>query len=76
MRSLGLVATTVAAQRMLARSASGTAGGALITWHDVDRFTVTATRPLAMQIDGEAVEPAPQVEFTAHPRALVVMSHN
>lgn len=76
MRSLGLVATTVAAQRMLARSASGTAGGALITWHDVDRFTVTAARPLAMQIDGEAVEPATQVEFTAHPRALAVMSHN
>lgn len=75
MRSLGLVATTVAAQRMLARSANGTAGGALVTWHDLDRFTISATRPIAMQIDGEGVDSATQVEFTSHPAALAVMSH-
>lgn len=74
MRSLGLAATTVAAQRMLARSGRGDAGGDLVTWHDVDQFTVTTSRPLAMQVDGEGVDPVTEVHFSAHPRALRVIS--
>ena len=74
MRSLGLAATTVAAQRMLARSANGTAGGALVTWHDVDDFTIGTSRPMEMQIDGEGVDPVTSVRFTSHPQALRVIS--
>lgn len=74
MRSLGLVATTVAAQRLLARHERGDAGGALVTWHDVDRFTVSASRPIAMQIDGEGVPPVTQVDFTSEPAALRVLA--
>mgnify|MGYP006275017321 CR=1 FL=1 len=74
MRSLGPVATTIAAQRMLTRSSRGDAGGDLVTWHDLAAFTATARRPIAMQIDGESVPMVTQVVFAAVPDALRVLA--
>lgn len=74
MRSLGPFATTVAAQRMLARSSRGDARGALVTWHDQAAFTITSRRPIAMQIDGEGVAPVTRVDFRSEPGALRVLA--
>ena len=55
---------------MLFRSRLGR--GALVAWHDVSAFTITASRPVEFQIDGEGLGPVSEVVFTAHPDALRV----
>jgi diacylglycerol kinase family enzyme len=61
------------ARRILTRSTGGTAGGGLILWHDQDHFTLTASRPVEFQIDGEGMGPTTEVVFTSHPEALRVV---
>jgi diacylglycerol kinase family enzyme len=41
--------------------------------HDLDRLTVWADRPTALQLDGEAVGDRVSVHFRAHPQALSVV---
>jgi diacylglycerol kinase family enzyme len=62
-----------AARRMLTRTTGGTAGGGLILWHDQECFTLSATRPVEFQIDGEGMGPTTEVVFRRHPDALTVV---
>lgn len=74
-RRLGVPTALVAATRMVSGSTrAGTARGAIVLWHDVDRFEVRARWPLAVQIDGEGVGERTQLVFTAHRSALRVVA--
>jgi diacylglycerol kinase family enzyme len=64
----------VAARRMLTSSSGGTARGGIISWHDQPSFTLTAQRPVALQIDGEGVGATTEVVFASHPAALRVVA--
>lgn len=44
----------------------------VVAWHDVAEFQITATRPTAMQVDGEVVGDVTDVTFRSVPRALRV----
>jgi diacylglycerol kinase family enzyme len=68
-RSLGVVSTVVAARRMLARSTAGSSRN-LVAWHDLGEFSVTAARPVPMQLDGEGMGKVTHVTFRAVPEAL------
>lgn len=55
-------------------AASGTSPhDALLVWHDQSGFTLTAHRPVEMQIDGEGMGKTTEVVFTSHPHALRVV---
>lgn len=76
-RRLGLPTALVAATRMVTGSPRpGTARGSIILWHDVPRFWLRATRPVPLQIDGEALGPRSSVAFTSRPMALRVVAPN
>jgi diacylglycerol kinase family enzyme len=62
-----------AARRMLTRTSGGSAHDGLILWHDQSTFTLTATRPVEFQIDGEGMGSTTEVVFTSHPAALTVV---
>jgi diacylglycerol kinase family enzyme len=63
-----------AATRMLTSSTGGDARGGLIVWHDQLSFTLTAARPVELQIDGEGMGATTEVVFTSHPAALAVVA--
>lgn len=44
----------------------------IIAWHDVDEFSITASRPTAMQVDGEVIGDVEEVRFRSAPAALRV----
>jgi diacylglycerol kinase family enzyme len=71
-RRLRIPTALRAATRMLTRSTGGSARDGLILWHDQPGFTLTATRPVEFQIDGEGMGPTTEVVFTSHPAALTV----
>jgi diacylglycerol kinase family enzyme len=71
-RRLRIPTALRAATRMLTRSTGGSARDGLILWHDQAGFTLTATRPVEFQIDGEGMGPTTEVVFTSHPAALTV----
>jgi len=48
-------------------------GRRLVARHDLDTFTVTSTRPIAVQLDGDYVGEREQVVFRSVPRALAVV---
>lgn len=73
-RRMRVPTALVAARRMLARSAGGTARGGLGLWHDLPGFTLRASRPIALQIDGESIGPTTEVVFAHHPDALPVVA--
>lgn len=74
-RRLGVPTALVAATRMVTGSArAGTARGAITVWHDVDAFTLTARRPVALQVDGEGLGDCTAMTFRAHPQALRVVA--
>ena len=58
---------------MVLRRSGGPAGGGLIVWHDEAGFTLTASRPVELQIDGEGLGATTEVVFTSHPDALRVV---
>ena len=45
---------------------------AIIAWHDMDEFRITASRPTPMQIDGELAGDVTDITFRSVPRALRV----
>lgn len=57
--------------RMVLNSARGSPKST-IAWHDQERFRITATRPIAMQVDGEVVGEVTDVTFRSVPSALRV----
>ena len=48
-------------------------GRRVLTMHDVATFTITSTRPMAFQLDGDYVGEREKVHFTAVPLALRVV---
>lgn len=73
MRRLRVPTTLVAASRMIRGRGRATAGGSLVTWHDRRAFTISASRPVAFQIDGEGAGMVTEVRFEGHPEALRVV---
>lgn len=49
-------------------------GRSLTRLHDLDEFTVTAARPVALQVDGEFVGAIDQISFRSVPAALRVIA--
>jgi diacylglycerol kinase family enzyme len=45
---------------------------AIVAWHDLDEFRITALRPTPMQVDGEVIGDVTDVTFRSVPRALRV----
>ena len=71
-RRMRVPTALVAAGRILSSRTGGTLRDALIVWHDQDAFTLDATRPVELQIDGEGMGSVTEVVFTSHPGALTV----
>ncbi len=57
-------------RRLLMSSKAGSAGEGLLSLHDLDDFTVTSERPVALQVDGEGLGDVDRVRFEAVPDAL------
>lgn len=74
LRRLQVPTALAAAGRLLRGRGSWDARGGMVTWHDEASFLVEASRPVALQIDGEGRGDVRQVIFTAHPEALTVIS--
>jgi diacylglycerol kinase family enzyme len=74
LRSLGTLSTLrVLSQMVSARRDSGPRGRAVLAAHDLAGITVTASRPLAFQVDGEYMGEREEVRFRAVPDALRVV---
>ena len=74
MRRLGLFATLRAARGMLAAGGSGPRGRAVVQHHDLLEFTLSSSRPMAFQVDGDYLGERERVRFTAHHDALRVIA--
>ena len=72
-RSLGVLQTVNYVQRMLLRQRSKYPFGGVLTLHDQSGLTITATRPISLQIDGEAAGSVLELTVTSSPRALTVL---
>lgn len=73
LRRMRVPTALVATTRMLTKRDTGSARGGIVSWHDTDGFALTATRPVALQIDGEGMGQVTEVVFTAHPDGLRVV---
>lgn len=71
MRALHLPATLRAAAQILSRRANPR-GRQVVTLRDQSDFTVTASRPIAFQLDGDYLGERQKVTFTSVPEALRV----
>ena len=72
-RSLGVLQTVNYVQRMLLRQRSKYPFGGVLTLHDQSQLHITATRPISLQIDGEAAGSVLELTVTSSPRALTVL---
>jgi diacylglycerol kinase family enzyme len=72
MRALHVPATALAAAQLLTGRRRKPYGRQMMTLHDLSAFTLTATRPLAFQIDGDYLGERTKVTFSAVPDALRV----
>lgn len=70
-KTLGIPSSLRLGTRMVFSRSKGSPKS-IVAWHDVDEFRITATRPTAMQVDGEVVGEVDDVLFTSIPRALRV----
>jgi diacylglycerol kinase family enzyme len=73
-RRMDIPTAALAARRMLARSTGGSLRDGVALWHDETAFTLTASRPVAFQIDGEGMGMTERVVFTSHAAALRVVA--
>jgi diacylglycerol kinase family enzyme len=71
LRALHVPATARAAAQLLSGNAHPH-GRHMLTLHDVDEFTLRASRPLAFQLDGDYLGEKTKVTFSAVPDALRV----
>lgn len=62
------------ARRMIAGSRAGSTARSLTVGHDLPHLTVRATRPTALQIDGEGLGDVREAAFTSVPAALTVVA--
>jgi len=72
LRTLGTV-RTLRYLRQILSDRPRLAGKALLPLHDVSAFTVTSSRPLPFQVDGDDLGERTSVAFAAVPRALQVL---
>ncbi len=72
LRRMRVPTALVAAKRLLTSTTGGSARGGIVTWHDQARFTLTASRPVEFQIDGEGIGDTTEVAFVSHPDAIRV----
>ena len=74
LRDLGLFAAARAARRMLARSNAGSTKESIVVSHDLEAFTITCSRPMPMQVDGESTPEVTEAVFVSVPDALRVIA--
>jgi diacylglycerol kinase family enzyme len=74
LRKLGTVATVRALYQMLRQGGPPPHGRHVMTVHDRPGFTLSAERPMALQVDGEYVGEAEQVRFRSVPAALRIIA--
>jgi diacylglycerol kinase family enzyme len=75
LRKLSTFSTFGAVGKMLTASNHGTQRGrSVLTYHDEQRITMRASRPVAFQIDGEYVGERELVTFRSVPKALRVIA--
>lgn len=73
-RRMSIPAALRLARRMIAGSRAGSTGRSLTVAHDVDRLSITADRPVALQVDGEGLGEVSRVDLVAVPAALAVIA--
>jgi diacylglycerol kinase family enzyme len=75
LRNLGPLTTVRAATRMLTRMGGGSAGTAIVRWHDqaIFEFEADDDALVPIQIDGEGLGRTHRATFTSHPGAVLVM---
>lgn len=72
-RSLGSLATMRTIRRLLNSRGRPMTGRSVLTLHDQAMFTLQASRPLAVQADGDFLGEHLRLEFRSVPRALTVV---
>ncbi len=73
-RRMSIAAALRLGRRMLSGSRAGSTGRSLTVAHDLDRLSVVAGRPVALQVDGEGLGEVGRVDLAAVPRALSVIA--
>jgi diacylglycerol kinase family enzyme len=73
LRSLHTITTLRQARRAVSRRQLEPRGRAVVNRHDLAAFTVTASRPVALQVDGEPLGQCDRASFRAVPDALRVI---
>ena len=71
--SLGVPSTVRYGLRMLRGSTAGSVAGGLTVLHDEAAFTVRATAPTSLQVDGDGMGEVTEIDFRAAPRALRIV---
>jgi diacylglycerol kinase family enzyme len=59
---------------MLARSTAGSTKESIVVSHDLEAFTITCSRPMPMQVDGESTPEVTEAVFVSVPSALRVIA--
>jgi diacylglycerol kinase family enzyme len=72
MRALHIPATAVAVTRILTGRRPKPHARQMMTLHDLSAFTLSSTRPLAFQVDGDYLGERTKVTFAAVPDAIRV----
>jgi diacylglycerol kinase family enzyme len=73
LRRLGTIGTLRVVRQILAQKGAGPRGRQVVTAHDLETVTVSSTRPLACQVDGEYVGEREQLVLRSVPDALRVV---
>ncbi len=73
LRAMRIAAAMRATRRMVMSPRAGSSRKAMVVWHDQNQFTITADRPIPIQIDGESGGQVTEVTFTSVPGALRAM---
>lgn len=72
-RGLGTIATLRILRQMLSERTEPPRGRSVVPGHDLPAIQLTATRPVAFQLDGEYMGEVEEVHFRSVPRALRVI---
>lgn len=72
LRRMDPASTATAVGRMVLRRRAGSSARSVL-WHDQTEFSVTASRPVAMQVDGEGIGEVMQADFRAVAQALRIL---
>jgi len=75
LRRLRVASAVRAARRMLAHSTAGSTRDSIVVHHDLAEFTISCSRPMPMQVDGESTPEITSAMFSAVSGALRVVAH-